>query len=208
MFGDINERFDIEHQVVRAISYEIARRAWSPGDAVPSPHDLAKGRILNPHAVESAYAKLAEAGLLVPRPEGDYRIAADARRLAREWLLQWAVEEVRDLVGSLRRAGLSGEDIERDFRSRTGCFSRTLRVALNAEQVEEYNLPPQVGKATDSRAASFVARHGRLVQVELDALPPDILRGLYADAIGQFWDMSAYEAVLEREREERKELMP
>ena len=116
MFWDIDERFDVEHQVVRALWFEIARGAWSPGDAAPSPHDLAEARILNPHVVESAYAKLAEAELLVPHPGGDYQIAADAVRLARARLLEWAAEEVRNLIIALRRAGLSGDDVERIFR--------------------------------------------------------------------------------------------
>ena len=45
-------------------------------------------------------------------------------------------------------------------------------------------------------------RHGRLVQVELDALPPDRLRDLYAEAIADFWDTSAYESAIEREHSE------
>jgi hypothetical protein len=44
-----------------------------------------------------------------------------------------------------------------------------------------------------------VARHGALVQVELDALAPDDLEALYRDAIAEFWDTSAYEAVVDRE---------
>ena len=66
----------------------------------------------------------------------------------------------------------SGEDIDRDFIARKGCFSDVVRVALTSDQVAEHRLPPQPGKATDSRADGFVARHGRLVQIELDALPP------------------------------------
>jgi hypothetical protein len=38
------------------------------------------------------------------------------------------------------------------------------------EQVETYDLPPQIAKATDDRAADFIARYGKLLQVELDAL--------------------------------------
>lgn len=98
----------------------------------------------------------------------------------------------------------SGEDIDRDFVERTGCFDKVVRVALTAEQVTAYNLPPAVGKATDSRASQFVARHGALVQVELDALPPDVLERLYRDAIAEFWDESVYLSVLEREATERK----
>ena len=100
----------------------------------------------------------------------------------------------------------SGEDIDRDLLARTGCFEEVERVALTAGQVEEYDLPPQVGKATDSRAAAFVARHGRLVQVELDALPPNVLRGLYAAAIGHYVDTSAFAASREREGHERAAL--
>lgn len=97
----------------------------------------------------------------------------------------------------------SGEDIDRDFLDRTGCFSEVVRVALNAEQVDQYRLPPQMGKATDTRAASFVARHGRLLQVELDALPPDVLQELYTTAIAEFWDMSKFREAVAREEAER-----
>jgi hypothetical protein len=100
----------------------------------------------------------------------------------------------------------SGEDIDRDFIARTGCFSQVVRVALSEDQVDEHRLPPQPGKATDSRANGFVARHGRLVQVELDALPPEVLRGLYQSAIDGFMDMSTYHAALEREDRERGRL--
>jgi hypothetical protein len=114
----------------------------------------------------------------------------------------------------------SGEDIDRDFvarvaAARVSCaaaireggaipgFDEVVRVALSWEQVVEYDLPPQPGKQADSRAAAFAERHGRLVQVELDALDPDVLRGLYADALAQRWDDDVYAAVLEREQTER-----
>lgn len=101
----------------------------------------------------------------------------------------------------------SGEDIDRDFVARTGCWAKVLRVALNAAQIEQYDLPPNPGKASDSRASAFIARHGELVQVELDALPPEVLRSLYSDAVEQFWDASAYQAVLDREDEDVSRLV-
>jgi hypothetical protein len=97
----------------------------------------------------------------------------------------------------------SGEDIPRDLVARAGCFAEVRRVALSSDQVEAYGLPPQMGKATDSRAAGFVRRHGRLVQVELDALPPDVLQGLFSDAIAEYWDEGAYGAAVAGEAEER-----
>jgi hypothetical protein len=100
----------------------------------------------------------------------------------------------------------SGEDIDRDFEDRTECWSKVVRVALSASQVEDYGLPPNPGKATDSRAAGFIARHGELVQVELDALDPDDLRALFQSAVDRFWDTSLFEAVLDREAADRARL--
>lgn len=102
----------------------------------------------------------------------------------------------------------SGEDIDRDFVERTACWSEVRRVALSAAQVVEYGLPPQPGKETDSRAGGFVARHGHLVQVELDALPPDVLRMLFTNALTDFWDDEIYQAALGREDQERRRLRP
>lgn len=100
----------------------------------------------------------------------------------------------------------SGEDIDRDFLGRVGAFDHYVRVALSSELVLEHDLPPAMGKATDSRASSFMAKHGELVQVELDALPPDTLRQLYQDAIGGYWDPEPWEAAIALEKEERDSL--
>lgn len=100
----------------------------------------------------------------------------------------------------------SGEDIDRDFLARSDCWAKVLRVALSREQVDAYDLPPQPGKASDPRARGFVERHGELVQVELDALPPDVLRDLYRDALAGFWDRDAYRTARAREDEDREAL--
>ncbi len=140
---------------------------------------------------------------------GDYGVPIVALR---GYSSQSFVEEVRRDVERYGRPGVllyagdfdpSGMDILRDFLERTDCFGRVDRIALNSEQIETYNLPPLPGKATDSRAAGFIGQYGRLVQVELDALPPEILRGLYEDAFGRYWDVSTFEGVRERERAER-----
>jgi hypothetical protein len=101
----------------------------------------------------------------------------------------------------------SGEDIDRDFVERVGVFDEVVRVAVTADQVEALGLPPLPGKASDARAAAFEARHGRLVQVEVEAVHPETLRGLYQDAIDRYWDESAFEAVLTRESKERETLL-
>ena len=93
----------------------------------------------------------------------------------------------------------SGEDIDRDFDERTDGMFKFIRVALSADQVRSYGLPENPGKAGDSRAGGFIARHGHLIQVELDALDPNDLQAIYGDAIADFWDANTYQAVLERE---------
>jgi hypothetical protein len=45
-----------------------------------------------------------------------------------------------------------------------------LRSLLPAEQVERFHLSELPGKESDPRAEGFVDRHGRLAQVEFDAL--------------------------------------
>ena len=101
----------------------------------------------------------------------------------------------------------TGTDIDRDLMERTGCFDEVHRIALNPEQIAEYDLPPLAGKMSDTRAAGFVEKHGELIQVELDALPPDVLRKLYSAAIKQYLDLSQYEAVVKQEAREREELV-
>jgi len=72
----------------------------------------------------------------------------------------------------------SGEDMARSLSERLaffGCEPEIVKCALTREDIERYSLPPDVTKATDTRRAAFVAKHGD-VCVELDALPVDVLR--------------------------------
>ena len=63
-----------------------------------------------------------------------------------------------------------------------------------------------MGKTTDSRARGFVERHGKLVQVELDALPPDVLQRLYGEAIAIYWDEDAHATAVEQEHDDALQL--
>jgi hypothetical protein len=126
------------------------------------------------------------------------------------------IEEIVDLIDGDPRPSVlvyagdydpSGVDIIRDFLARAGArLAEVRRVALDWSQVVEHGLPPQLGKATDSRAASFEKREGRLVQVELEALAPTILRDLYQSAISDYWDADAHRDVLAREQADRATL--
>jgi hypothetical protein len=54
------------------------------------------------------------------------------------------------------------------------------RIAVEAWQIERWNLPTRPTKASDTRAKNF----GK-VSVELDAIDPDTLRGIVLGAIEQ-----------------------
>jgi hypothetical protein len=50
-----------------------------------------------------------------------------------------------------------------------------IRIALTADQIKEYKLPPMPVKRSDARAEGFMAEHGDK-SVELDALDPNLLQ--------------------------------
>jgi hypothetical protein len=108
----------------------------------------------------------------------------------------------------------TGWDIDRDFIERTDCFAEVRRVALDPALVVQYQLPSAVDNDEltaakldrDPRAKGFVRRFGALTQVELDALPVDVLRQLYQDAVDEFWDRDLYRTAVEQETAEREQL--
>jgi len=100
----------------------------------------------------------------------------------------------------------SGEHIGDDFVRRSDCWDEAFRVALTVDQVTDHDLPMPPGKESDSRARRFVERHGALVQVELEALPPEALRAEFAAAVAPWWDDVAYTEALGRENSDRSAL--
>lgn len=100
----------------------------------------------------------------------------------------------------------SGEDILRDFKERTDCWDNDTKVALTKRQIIDYDLPPMMGKVTDSRSAKFIIEHGELIQVELDALRPNDLRKLYTDELNKWWDEKRYKKELEKEERNKEDL--
>lgn len=102
----------------------------------------------------------------------------------------------------------TGVDILRDFIKRTeGSWEETKRIALNEDQIKTYKLPPLPGKSWDPRAANFIAQYGKLLQVELDALPPDVLKNIYDEAVDEYWDYEAQKKCMRREEKERKQFI-
>lgn len=92
----------------------------------------------------------------------------------------------------------SGIDMSRDLIDRIDIFTYSMefdlrRIALNMDQVEEKNPPPNPAKATDARFADYRRRFGR-ESWELDALPPDYLANLVTEHIEAEIDTEAWDA--------------
>jgi len=104
----------------------------------------------------------------------------------------------------------SGIDMTRDIRERLGMFAesddvRVHRLALNYNQVEEWQPPENPAKETDSRYQAYAEKFGES-SWELDAVEPRTLADLVRNGIVELIDAEQWEQVVGREKEMRYEL--
>jgi len=97
----------------------------------------------------------------------------------------------------------SGIDMTRDIQERLNLFGAAVdmrRIALNMDQIEQYNPPPNPAKVTDSRFAGYVEEYGEQ-SWELDALDPPTLSALIRKEVQAFIDPVAWNTIEDREHE-------
>jgi ParB/Sulfiredoxin domain len=100
-----------------------------------------------------------------------------------------------------------GEEIAHSFaRSMRDDFGiariHPIKVALTADQVEEFELPPLMkAKKGSSNRAKFVRSHGEHVW-EVEALPPEQLQVILDEAIRSVLDLKAFNREVKSERED------
>lgn len=104
----------------------------------------------------------------------------------------------------------SGIDMTRDnqdridlFAEETGAYVR--RIALNMDQVEEYDPPPNPAKEKDSRAKDYIRKFGD-TSWELDALEPKVLDTMITNAIKDYIDTSRWNETLDSEQSAKHHL--
>lgn len=100
----------------------------------------------------------------------------------------------------------SGIDMTRDITDRLKLFMggvKLTRLALNMDQVQQYDPPPNPAKATDARFVSYQEEYGD-ESWELDALEPAVLTQLVRDAVGGVRDQAAWDDAVGREQEARR----
>jgi hypothetical protein len=104
----------------------------------------------------------------------------------------------------------SGIDMTRDIEDRLLMFAgrhapQVRRIALNMDQVEQYNPPPNFAKVTDARYAAYEAEHGDQ-SWELDALNPQTLDALISSEVLSLRDEELWAAAEREQERERAEL--
>lgn len=102
----------------------------------------------------------------------------------------------------------SGIDMSRDIEDRLVMFMGGVdvrRIALNMDQVEEFNPPPNPAKLTDSRCEGYIQTFGD-ESWELDALSPETLTELISEEIKSLIDQGPWDWQERREQIGRKKL--
>lgn len=128
-----------------------------------------------------------------------YPSATTLRELAKSRIMRASQEIV---VLHLGDHDPSGIDMSRDLVERLRLFSRNRtsidfrRLALNMNQVEEQNPPPNPAKVTDSRYEGYRAQYGD-ESWELDALSPEYLHTLVSNEVRSMIEWSAWNAARE-----------
>lgn len=102
----------------------------------------------------------------------------------------------------------SGIDMTRDIIDRLYDFHSSLevrRIALNMDQVEEFDPPPNPAKMSDSRAEAYVDEYG-YESWELDALDPSTLSDLVREQVDQLRDEDLWAEAVAEETEAKRTL--
>lgn len=124
---------------------------------------------------------------------------------AAQRLKHWANQGQTPVILHLGDHDPSGVDMTRDVTDRLEMFMggvEVKRLALNWDQIERYNPPPNPAKLTDSRADSYIETHGAS-SWELDALEPTVIADLIRDAVNDLRDEDAFGVVLQEEERQR-----
>lgn len=105
----------------------------------------------------------------------------------------------------------SGIDMTRDNLDRLTMFAHgeeveVRRVALNMDQIQRYNPPPNPAKGTDSRIMGYYAQFGTGSSWELDALDPKTIDALIDDQVRDLVDIERWENAEAREAKNRDKL--
>jgi len=101
----IDERQELEAQVVHILCLDIGRGALRPGDALPAPEELARQLLVNPRKVAAAYERLAAAGVAEGAGAEACTVSSGGPERARAWLVEEFRDDLASRLRELRGAG-------------------------------------------------------------------------------------------------------
>jgi hypothetical protein len=104
----------------------------------------------------------------------------------------------------------SGMDMSRDILDRIRCtFGVNIdfeRIALNMNQIDQYDPPPNPAKITDSRAKRYMLKYGN-ESWELDALEPQVMGRLITEQLDILRNQEQWDDDSRKAENERAELI-
>lgn len=133
-------------------------------------------------------------------------VSASAMFEASRRLVRYRRDGRRPLIIHLGDHDPSGLDMTRDIENRLSVMCGESidvdRIALNRDQIDQYDPPPNHTKLSDSRAGGYKWKHSW----ELDALPPNVLRSIVEGAVTAVRIDSRFNKIKKQEEAEREEL--
>jgi hypothetical protein len=123
--------------------------------------------------------------------------------------LQRGKQPVLLYFGDLDPSGVAiPKALQRNLYDHHSIEARLIRVALNPQQVKEYNLPVSIdaAKEQDPNYTSWLEEYGQQMPVELDALHPRDLKALAESALQSVYDMADFDAQIKQEQQDRSRL--
>jgi hypothetical protein len=115
----------------------------------------------------------------------------------------------RPLVLHLGDHDPSGLDMTRDLGERLTLFAgrdvEVRRLALNMDQIDQYDPPPNPAKDTDARFEGYQEEFGDS-SWELDALDPDVISDLIQTELDDVIDLPAWEETTAQEAQNKRAL--
>ena len=112
MISPVDERRDVEDQIVRRVWVEIARDAYREAETLPPPESVARDLLVNPRRVQAAYRRLSADGLVTHIKGQGYLIQPGAREQARARLVDCFCNRLQASLTELQEVGCSPAQIQ------------------------------------------------------------------------------------------------
>ncbi len=114
-------------------------------------------------------------------------------------------EKLRWLRHCQANKGMTSKQVNASFRKVYPV--EFVRVALNMDQIDQYDPPPFAAKQTSSRFQSYMDEHNTDNAWELDALDPMVLRELIRKHVEELFDYEVHHTNVELITEWREDMM-